>query len=766
MPVQVYICGWRETTRYGGRRFLEPELAVPGESYAVIDLRPDKTVVDGLCLFARVDDGSGNAKPTRQPGGPVPVLAGAALNGDKGDALGLVARRALGNRLGMDLSAIKDMRMLVSEIVHIGPLLGKVNGGRKIVTATRQNRLETWIGGEMVHDIPAVAGGAFTEPYTYSNSDLSTHSPWADVAGTQKVVSNHCQPNFAGSYDVARYDTALASGDHYCQASFNTLTAGGNYDFLAVRIRMPTSGDNGIQWEAGWAGSLTYSQFNLLVFTSGSASVIGSWDSTGGHSMPSRPFTSRLEGNGSSLSGYMGTDGPLTATDSTYSTNLRCGSMVYSEDYASSADPKTIMDDWEAGVLSTAYTKSVAGGATPAGALVKQTSRSLTSTTTPSGVPKKQTSRALTSSTTPSGLAVKSTARALAGSTASSGVVVKQTGKPLAGTTSSVGAIVQRALSRSLTSTTTPSGLATKVTSRALSGANTPSGSVIKTTSRSLTSDTTPSGDLSYFRLLIRSLSGTVDSTGALVKSTARALAGSTDSSGALTRLTSKTLSGSVDSSGALAAVRSFLRSLGGTVDSSGVLTKLTSRALTSSTTPSGDVTKTTSRSLTATITSSGTLAAVRSFLRSLSGSVASSGTVTKVTSRYLTADTTPSGNITKLISRALTGTATSSGAVTKTTSRGLTSTTTSSGAVTKLTSRALMSITTPSGNITKLISRVLTSDTTPSGSLLSSLNGGIFVPLAKWSRAVADVIRSKASADRIRSRARRPDGQSRSDPS
>lgn len=693
MAIQVYLSGWEETTRWGRRCFV-PELAVEGESFAVIDLRPDKAVADGLCLFARVDDGTGAVRPTQRPGRGALIPVGGARLGDRGDTLGPVARRLLGNRLGMDLSAIKNTKMFLAEILHVAPLLGKVNGGRALVVPTRERRLEAYLGGEKTHDIPAVAGGAVTDSFTYSNGNLSTvgSASWADVVGTVKVVSNHCENTAAFGFDVAKHKTAMTNGDHYAQAVASVLTgSSGAYNFMGVRIRQSNVADNAIHFEAGWAAGTSQSELNLMVFTAGTPTAIGNWISTDqvtGYPMPSRPFTLRVEGNGSSLSGYaVGTYGPLSVTDSTYSTNTYTGIMIYTEGGVTLVQ----VDNFEAGSLATAYTKSVAGGMTPAGAITKRPARSLSGGNTPSGVVRKRPARSLFSGNTPAGVVTKRPARSLSSSTASSGLVTKRP-------------------ARSLFSGNTPSGVIVRRTSRSLTSAATPSGGVTKRTSRSLTSTTTPSGSLSYFRLLIRSLAGSLTPSGAVVKLTSRALTGGASPAGAVTRLTSKTFGGSVASSGALAAIRSFLRTLTASIGSSGGVVKKTARQLAGGGTPAGNVSKLTSRSLMSATTPSGALVKMAS--KVLSGSVGESGTVVKRVGKVLAGASTPAGGVIKRISRTLSG------------------------------------------------------STSTSGSLISQVVSGVFVPLLRFSRAIADRIFSRSSPDLTLSVSDTDDNQSRSDPS
>lgn len=364
MTVQAYVSGWREETRRGQKWFV-PELAVEGESYTVIDLRPDKTSVDGLCLFARVDDGSGNALPSR-PG--VLTKIGAARRGDRGDKLGPVARRLLGNKLGIDLSSAADVQEFFSEVLFNGPAGGKINGGRPIIVPTQNLRHEAFLGGEKIIDVPAIGGG-FSDSFTYSDGDLSTvgSANWADVVGTVQVSGNLCQNTAAFNFDVAKYKTAMSSGDHYAQANAKTLTgSSGAYNFLGVRIRQDNTTDNAIHFEAGWAAGTTQSELNLLVFTAGTPTAIGNWISTDqvtGYPMPARPFTIKVVGNGSTLDCYAGAYGPadgLTVTDSTFSTNTYVGIMCYTEGGTSLAQ----LDDFVADINSVSKSTSDSGSGT------------------------------------------------------------------------------------------------------------------------------------------------------------------------------------------------------------------------------------------------------------------------------------------------------------------------------------------------------------------------------------------------------------------
>jgi hypothetical protein len=217
-----------------------------------------------------------------------------------------------------------------------------------------------------------------------------------------------------------------------------------------------------------------------------------------------------------------------------------------------------------------AYTQSVDGTVTSAGALSKQARKLAAGTVTSSGATLKQAARALSGAVTSAGALIKRAAKTAAGSVASAGALAasKVALKVLAGTVTSAGALVKRT-NAVRAGTVTSAGTLARQTSHALAGAVTSAGALVKQTRRALAGAIASAGALSGVKIggfFTKALTGTVTSSGALVRRTNKALTGTAASSGALTRRISRALGGTVTSGGTLA--KRTARALAGIVAS------------------------------------------------------------------------------------------------------------------------------------------------------------------------------------------------------
>lgn len=281
---------------------------------------------------------------------------------------------------------------------------------------------------------------------------------------------------------------------------------------------------------------------------------------------------------------------------------------------------------------------------------------------------------------------------------------------------------------QNVSGTLTSSGALVKQPRRALVGTMTSSGALNKRTSRALAGTMTSAGVLN--KQLARALAGTLTSTGALIKQAGKTVAGTLTSGGALIKSTSRALSGTLTSSGALTAARTRIVELAGTLASAGALIKSTSRAVSGTLTSSGEVSKSTARALAGTMASSGTLTTIKTFVVTLSGTLTSSGSLIKQTSRALEGVLSSSGTVVKHTSRALGGTMASSGtlAAARTFVVTLSGVMASTGSLIKQTIKTLGGEMHSAGSISKSTSRALGGTMGSSGTLTAAKTMLVFL--------------------------------------
>jgi len=188
----------------------------------------------------------------------------------------------------------------------------------------------------------------------------------------------------------------------------------------------------------------------------------------------------------------------------------------------------------EASAGGTAYTQSVSGAITPAGALVRDGRKVVAGAITPAGDLLKQAQKALAGTLTSSGAltSVRTFLKSLDGTLTSAGTLARETSKALGGMVTTAGTLARQ-------------------TGKTLSGALTPVGDLLKQAQKVLAGTLTSSGALTSVRTFLKSLEGTLTSAGTLARETGKTLTGTLTSSGALVRQVNKTLIGTLTPSGA-----------------------------------------------------------------------------------------------------------------------------------------------------------------------------------------------------------------------
>ena len=184
---------------------------------------------------------------------------------------------------------------------------------------------------------------------------------------------------------------------------------------------------------------------------------------------------------------------------------------------------------------STTYEQAIAGGITPAGALLRATNKFYVGGITPAGGLTRQAAKVFAGAVTPSGASVKTTGKVTDGAIEPAGALVKQATKILAGVVEPAGALVRQA---------------TKV----LIGGLTPAGSLLRDTAKILAGALTPSGAVDSGRTLFQALAGSLTPAGVVLKQTALSVAGSLTPAGGITavRVLFLALVGALTPSGAL----------------------------------------------------------------------------------------------------------------------------------------------------------------------------------------------------------------------
>lgn len=195
----------------------------------------------------------------------------------------------------------------------------------------------------------------------------------------------------------------------------------------------------------------------------------------------------------------------------------------------------------------TAYTQTLTGGVTPAGALVKRDNKLASGAVTPAGALRKQASKLAAGVVTPAGALRKTAAKLVSGAVTPAGALVRQAGKVLSGAAASSGALVRSV-------------------AQLVGGAVAPAGGLSKSVSKPLAGSAAPAGALANVRAVLLTLSGGITPAGALTRQAAKVVSGTVTSAGALTRAVSLVRAGVVAPAGAVA--KSVSKLLSGTIAS------------------------------------------------------------------------------------------------------------------------------------------------------------------------------------------------------
>lgn len=188
------------------------------EGWAANDFRPDSTRADGFCLVA-VPDGVD--------------LPGALLIADAAQAaFGPVARRAVGNRLGLTVTASRFDDLLVELFTaHASPVGDRSRWNPP--TRTVEGRFQLVLGEPIVDQLWVSGGATYTEDF--DKADSSTLGPdltWTEMAGDLEIVDNVATnaTRFSGNAHRARAEHDMASSNNYAKYTAENSSGGGTGD--------------------------------------------------------------------------------------------------------------------------------------------------------------------------------------------------------------------------------------------------------------------------------------------------------------------------------------------------------------------------------------------------------------------------------------------------------------------------------------------------------------------------------------------------------
>jgi len=178
------------------------------------------------------------------------------------------------------------------------------------------------------------------------------------------------------------------------------------------------------------------------------------------------------------------------------------------------------------------------------------------------------------------------------------------------------------------------------------------------------------SGTLTSSGALIRKAkkvaAGTLTSSGAIIRKAKKIAAGTLTTAGALIRKAKKVLAGTLTSSGALTAFRKFVKTLAGTLTSSGALVRKGKKTLAGTLTTAGALAKRTAKTFAGTLTTAGGLTSqtLQIYYQVVGGTLTTAGALTRKAKKSIGGTLTTAGTIIRKAKKTLTGTLTSSGAL------------------------------------------------------------------------------------------------------
>jgi hypothetical protein len=299
--------------------------------WSAIDLRPDSSRLDGgglnACLLHLL------------VANPDPLLQLVAL--DPADTIGAALRQALATRLTLVTAPTSRWDDLAMEL-----MLSPPPNGWKALRPTVAGLYEVWLG-TLLKSIASIRGGAsISENWNCADSaSLTCQLTWTELLGTDwGITSTRAQIQaFSGLFQLVRAGSALASADHYCQATLAAFTTQSATTTAGPAVRIDaTVGDATYFFRAESDPGGVQTQLWKR--------VAASFTSLGTNATaPVVADIIRVEANGSSITGKMnGTARVGPITDTAITGNLQCGIVGD----ADTVGQVTALDDWSAADLA------------------------------------------------------------------------------------------------------------------------------------------------------------------------------------------------------------------------------------------------------------------------------------------------------------------------------------------------------------------------------------------------------------------------------
>lgn len=302
----------------------------PVGQWGMIDLRPNPTNDNGICLVLGKDDT-----------GPIP----GALR-DLGDPADLdlpvppAIKTWIENRLGVVFPTATSRRVMLRELLL--DLADDDNPLRwKKLRKGIDNFVRAIIAGVELFNVPVVGGGAVnSESFNKANSTtLGPDLTWNELLGDAEVYNNKWR-NVSQTADVVtRAEHDVGSADMYVQAKVD-YTSWANW---AVLGRMSTGAAN--TWYTAAGVSTAAQGIRLFKNISGSPTQIGS--DVNFATSEETQYLWRLECDGSTIRVKVGGSTYITETDTSISSGQRGGLGAYS------AATQVRFDEYEQGSLNS-----------------------------------------------------------------------------------------------------------------------------------------------------------------------------------------------------------------------------------------------------------------------------------------------------------------------------------------------------------------------------------------------------------------------------
>lgn len=287
----------------------EPAAGLAGAAWSVIDLRPDPTRPDGVCLLATTE------RPSR-------TTDALHLGDDPAEALPVSVRGRLANALGLTLDRA-DLRRIILELLvdH-----ARTDGGRwrpLHPLTCGPNVWEVHLGG-LMWAVPRVAGGA-THTETFTGADnlsiaaADVDLTWAVVDTGWSVNGNTAQilaESTGTAYARAEHD--VTTTNHYAQATYVSKVDGAGIPQFAPCVRFSSSANTSYM---ACRGQDAATDLRLRKTVTGTRTNLASAATI----TVALPEVIRTEADGSTIRGLINSTQHTTVTDTSITTGTRGG---------------------------------------------------------------------------------------------------------------------------------------------------------------------------------------------------------------------------------------------------------------------------------------------------------------------------------------------------------------------------------------------------------------------------------------------------------